>query len=265
MAKKAQGPRLLVLKQKKAFVEELGREVTTVKEHIFYVHDHSKDYHTQQGIISAVDLAKPAGTVVTSNRGKEFVLLDADFTDRFKHLRRLPQAIPLKDLGAIAAETGINAESIIVDGGAGSGLLACFLARLVKHVTTYELRMEHADVAEENFRTLGLKNVTLKRQSMYDGIGETGADLVTLDLPEPWKVIPHAAKAMKPGAWLVSYSPSVPQMQDFANALQEHGGFLHVKTVELIERLWEAEGRRVRPLTAPIGHSGFLTFARKLC
>jgi tRNA (adenine57-N1/adenine58-N1)-methyltransferase len=265
MAKKPAGPRLLVLKQKKAFVEELGREVTTVKEHVFYVHDPLKDYHTQQGIISAADLAQPAGTLVKSNRGKEFCLLDAGFTDRFKHLRRLPQAIPLKDLGLIAAETGLAPGHTAVDAGTGSGLLACFLARLAKHVTTYEVRSEHADVAEENFRTLGFGNITLKRRSVYDGIDETGVDLVTFDLPEPWKALPHAGKALKPGGWLVSYSPSVPQMQDFANALQAHGGFLHVKTVELIERLWEAEGRRVRPLTAPIGHSGFLTFARRLC
>jgi tRNA (adenine57-N1/adenine58-N1)-methyltransferase len=265
MAKKVPGPRLLVLKERKAFVPELGREVTTVKERIYFVADPSKDYHTQQGIITATDLAKPAGTLITSNRGKEFCLLEADFTDLFKHLRRLPQAVPLKDLGVIAAETGVSADTIAVDAGAGSGLLACFLARLCARVTTYEIRGEHADVAEENIKALGLKNITLKRTSVYDGIDEREVDLITFDLPEPWKAIPHAAKALKPGAWLVSYSPSVPQMQDFCNGLAAHGGFLHVKTIEIIERLWEAEGRRVRPLTAPIGHSGFITFARRLC
>ena len=118
--------------------------------------------------------------------------------------------------------------------------------------------------AEENIQKLNLKNITVKNKSLYDGIDEKEVDLITLDLPEPWKVIQHAAKALKIGGFLVSYSPSVPQVQDFVNELHKNEQLLYMKTVELIERLWEIEGRRVRPKSTGIGHSGFITFARKV-
>ena len=37
-----------------------------------------------------------------------------------------------------------------------------------------------------------------------------------------------------------------------------------MKTVEIIEREWHAEGRKVRPATKDFSHTGFLTFIRKL-
>ena len=40
--------------------------------------------------------------------------------------------------------------------------------------------------------------------------------------------------------------------------------FIHLKTIEIIEREWDVQGRKVRPKSQPIGHSGFLTFVRKI-
>ena len=39
-------------------------------------------------------------------------------------------------------------------------------------------------------------------------IAETGVDRVVLDLPEPWRVVPHAEVAMHPGGILVAYLPA---------------------------------------------------------
>ncbi|MBI4176564.1 MAG: hypothetical protein HY518_05140 [Candidatus Aenigmarchaeota archaeon] len=89
-------------------------------------------------------------------------------------------------------------------------------------------------------------------------------DAVTLDVPEPWKALPHAAAALKAGGFLVSYSPSVPQAADFVNAVLGDASFVHIKTFEIIEREWEISGRKVRPVTAAIGHSGFISIVRKL-
>ena len=164
----------------------------------------------------------------------------------------------------IIGETGINKDSIIVDGGLGSGALSSALAHVAKHVTSYEVREDCIKTAEANIKMLGLTNITVKMKSLYDGIDEKDVDLITLDVPEPWKVISHAAKALKTGGFLISYSPSVPQVQDFVNEVHKHDQLLYMKTVELIERLWEIEGRRVRPKSTGIGHSGFISFARKV-
>ncbi len=254
--------KLLIHKEKKEIVE--GKERITSKGKQYFVKDPNKPIGTLYGTIDAKELAKKSGSIVKTDKGKEFTLLDADFIDVYKRLRKLPQTIPLKDIGLIIAETGINKDSKIVDGGAGSGVLAAALARIAKQVTSYEIREEHLKVAQENLKLLELKNIKIKNKSLYDGIEEKNTDLITLDLPEPWKVIKHAKKALKTGGWLVSYSPSVPQIQDFVNELEKNEEFFYVKTVEIIERLWEIHGRKVRPKSTGIGHSGFITFARKI-
>jgi len=48
------------------------------------------------------------------------------------------------------------------------------------------------------------------------------------------------------------------------NALTEMPEFLHLSTVEVIERQWEVEKRKVRPRSKTIIHSGFLTVGRKI-
>ena len=71
------------------------------------------------------------------------------------------------------------------------------------------------------------------------------------------------SKSLKPGGFLVSYSPSVPQVADFVNAVRKRNDFIHTKTSEIIEREWEVEDRKVRPKSISIGHSGFMSIVRK--
>ncbi len=256
-------PKILIRKGKKEFIPELDREMTTVKAMQYFVEDLNKDFHTAHGVISKKDLQKN-GEIVKSSMGKEFIIFDANFSDKYKKLRKLPQTIPSKDIGLIIAETGVNKESKIVEAGLGSGALACALANISKEVTSYEIREDHIEVAQRNINDLELKNVTVKNKSIYDGIDEKNVDLIVFDLPEPWKAIEHASKALKIGGFLVSYSPTVPQVMDFVSELSKKDELIVVKTVEIVERLWEVEGRKVRPKSVSIGHSGFLTFVRKV-
>jgi len=39
---------------------------------------------------------------------------------------------------------------------------------------------------------------------------------------------------------------------------------LHIKTIEVMQRNWEVNKRKVRPKSIEIGHSGFITIARKI-
>lgn len=255
--------RLLILKEKKEYVPELERTVTTVKQRVYLVTNLARDFQTTYGVITKKDLQKPDGSSIKSGMGKEFVILTPGFVDLFKRLKKLPQTIPTKDLGFILAETGVGRKSICVDAGTGSGALASFLALHCKHVYTYDIREDHIQVAAENFKTLGIKNITQRTGDITKGIREKKADLLTLDLPEPWLALKHL-QALKIGGWIVSYSPTVPQVMDFVSACQKDERLLVVKTVELIERLWEVSERRVRPKSSPIGHSGFLTFVRRV-
>lgn len=227
----------------------------------FLVKDASKDFHTQFGFIKKADFKK---SKVKTNTGKELSLFDANFIDLYKRIKRSAQLIPLKDLGSIIAQTGINKSSVVVDAGAGSGGLGCFLAHLAKKVITYDIREDFIEVVEQNKKFLGLKNLIIKKKNIYEGIDEKNIDLITLDLPEPWKALDAAAKALKHGGFVMSYSPSIPQASDFVEAVQRHDAFIHLKAIEIIEREWEFEDRKIRPKSQPIGHSGFLSFARRV-
>jgi tRNA (adenine57-N1/adenine58-N1)-methyltransferase len=230
----------------------------------FYVKDLSQDYHTQFGFIKKEDLAKEEGSEVISNTGEKMRIIPAGFIDNYRKIKRAPQIIPAKDVAAIVAETGVNKECAVVDSGTGSGALACFLANYAKKVVSYEIREDFFKVALENAKMLKLQNLEIKNKSVYDGIDERTVDLITFDLPEPWLAVKSAEQALKIGGFLVSYSPTVPQIMDFDSEIRKHPCFQHIKTIEIIERQWEVDERKVRPKSQEIGHSGFLSFYRRI-
>jgi len=254
--------KILVIKGKKKFFEDLDKEVTLIKEKSFFIEDTKKPFSTKYGTISVKDLKK-TGTI-KSNTNKEFSIFNASFIDSYKRLKKLPQIIPLKDIGMILATTGVGPKSTVVEGGSGSGALAIMLARHVKSVVSYEVRDDHHEVAKENAKNLGLKNIDFKLGSMYDKIDEKDVDLICFDLPEPWEALATADVSLKIGGFIVSYSPTIPQTQDFVNNILEHPNFLHLKTIDIIEQEWQVDGRKVRPKSKQIIHSGFLSFARKV-
>jgi len=228
----------------------------------FLVKDLNNDFHTKHGYFKKEDFKK--NRKIKSNTKKEFTVFDPYFIDLYRKIKRDAQIIPLKDIGLIVAETGVNPTSKVVDAGSGSGALCCFLANIVKEVTTYEIRKDFIEIVKKNIDFLGLKNIKIKNKNIYEGISEKNIDLIVLDLPEPWKAINAAKKALKIGGFLVSYSPTIPQTQDFINQINNDKYFVHIKTSEIIEREWEVDGRKVRPKSQAIGHSGFISFVRRI-
>lgn len=238
--------------------------LTTKEGKSFYIKDTSKDFHCQFGLIKAKDLKKKDGSIIKTNTKKELTIYTPSFIDTYKKIKRAPQIITRKDAAMIIAETGVNKESKVVDSGAGSGALAIFLANICKEVITYEIREDFTKVVIANKEFLDLKNLKIKNKDIYKGIDEKNIDLITLDLPEPWKAIGPAKKALKTGGFLVSYSPTIPQVMDFVNGVTKEKGFIHIKTIELMLREWEIEDRKVRPKTTQTVHTGFLSFCRKI-
>lgn len=225
------------------------------------------DLHTKNGLIKKekIDNAKP-GDVLESNIGDKLLLSTVNLSDRYRKIKRGAQIIPLKDLGLIVAKTGIGKDSIVVDSGAGSGGSSCFFARFVKKVYSFDIREDFLKIAAFNAKKLGLNNVEYKLHSIYDGILiEKKADLIMLDVPEPWKAVMHAANKLKSGGFLVSYSPCIPQVMDFCLEVEKHDKeFLVVQTFEVMEKEWDVIGRKVRPRSVTIGHSGFITLVRRI-
>jgi len=227
----------------------------------YYIQDASKDYHCRDGMIPAAELKK---SLAKSSKGAEFAVYDPSFLDVYEKINRGPQIVSLKDIGSIIAHTGISKDSVVVDSGAGSGALCCFLAHIAKKVTSYELREDFFKIASSNKSLLNLKNLTIKHQDITLGIDEKNVDLITLDLPAPWLVVAHAVASLKQGGFLVNYSPTIPQVSDFVEKCLEHSELIHLMTVEITEREWDVDKRKLRPKTSIINHTGFISFMRKI-
>ena len=256
--------RIIIKKVRKEFIPELNREVIVGKGARFYISDTSRAFSSLHGTIQPCELAKADGSEIVSDNGKKFTIFSPSFVDEYKRLKRLPQAIPPKDIGVVIAETGVGPTSFCVDSGTGSGAMACFLAHVCGRVVTYDIEDEHLAVARENKERLRLGNLEIKKGDFTLGVEEKGADLVTLDLPAPWDAIGTSTACLKIGGFLVSYSPSMAQAMDMANALLGRDDFIIIKNVEVMEREWEIEARKVRPKNKSMIHSGFLTIARKI-
>jgi tRNA (adenine57-N1/adenine58-N1)-methyltransferase len=131
-------------------------------------------------------------------------------------------------------------------------------------VTGYEIREDFATRARRNVVAF-LGDEAASRQQIviadsYLGVPDSEFDKVALDIPEPWRVIAHLPPALRRGALLVAYTPSVTQVQRVHDALSE--GWTNVRTLEVLLRTWHVEGQAVRPDHRMVAHTAFLTSGR---
>ncbi len=222
-------------------------------------------YNTQFGQIDLKELKKKkVGEKIRTHTGQEFVVAEPSLLDLLeKKAKRLPQIVMPQDAAMILAYTGISPKSLIVDAGSGSGFLCIFLAYYcpLGKVVSYEINKKFAQIARENAKLVGLKNLTIKNKDILEGIDEKNVDLITLDMKNAEKNVENAYKALKVGGWLVVYSPYIEQVK-LVNERVESMPFVEVKTVECIKREWQV-GSFTRPKTLGLLHTGWLMFARK--
>ncbi|BDZ67268.1 tRNA (adenine-N1)-methyltransferase [Methanobacterium ferruginis] len=225
------------------------------------------DLHTDQGYIKKEEIENShSGDVLKTHLGREFRVLEANVNDYVELMDRRCSIILPKDLGVMAAYTGLGCGQRVVEAGTGAGATTIFLGNLVGetgHVYSYELREDFAQVAGENIKGFGLENVTLKCQDVEEGISEEKLDLVFLDLPKPWEMVEHARAALKSGGFLVAYTPYVDQVKLFTRILKKRD-FSDLKSLECLVREMEVKDKGVRPKTRMTGHTGYLTFGRKI-
>ena len=199
--------------------------------------------------------------------GRSFLVLNPSMRDTVGALRRQAQIIGPKDSASLVWNCDLKAGDLVVEVGAGSGALTLVLAQAVGpdgHVVTYDLRPDFLEVSRANVSDAGLaRQVEFKLGDARSGIAETGADAFVVDIPDPWAAVGAAAKALRPCGHFASYSPNVEQVNRTVATLRA-GMFVEVRTVEIIEREIEASESGTHPSFAPLGHTGYLTFARSV-
>lgn len=224
------------------------------------------EFHSHAGPVSHDELiGREEGTTVRSSRGARYDVYRPTLADFVLKMPRGAQVIYPKDLGAILLLADIFPGAKVFESGIGSGALSMTMLRAGAVITGYELREDFAARAQANVTSWigpsALDAYQIEVRSSYDGIDGNDFDRVVLDLPEPWQVVPHAATALTPGGILVAYTPSVTQVMQVRNALDDHG-FAMAQTIEVLHRGWHVEGQAVRPDHRMVAHTGFLTTAR---
>jgi tRNA (adenine57-N1/adenine58-N1)-methyltransferase catalytic subunit len=220
-------------------------------------------------------IGKPDGTVVQFSNGKLMVAVHPTLAEYTLKMPRGAQVIYPKDLAVIPMWADIYPGARVFEAGVGSGALTMALLRAVGDrgcVVSYEVREDFAATATKNIeRFMGkVPNHFLQIRDAYEGIeiGEGTSswmfDRVVLDLPEPWRVVPHAARALRSGGLYLSYVPTVPQVMQTVQALEQSRVFTMVQNFETLLRTWNIKGRSVRPDHRMVAHSGFITVARKV-
>ncbi len=226
------------------------------------------EFHTHSGPVRHDELiGQSEGIAVRSSRGGSYLAVRPTLAEVILKMPRGAQVIYPKDLGPILMLADVFPGARILEAGVGSGALSMTLLRAGANVVGYELREDFANRARANVVSfLGegvLDRYRVEIRDVYDGIDEHGLDRMVLDLPEPWRVVKHAETALRPGGILVAYLPTIGQVAQLREAMEDSGLGM-AETVEVLQRGWHIDGPSVRPDHRMVAHTGFLTAARLL-
>jgi tRNA (adenine57-N1/adenine58-N1)-methyltransferase len=224
------------------------------------------EFHTHAGVTPhSAMIGQPEGVTVRSNSGARFVVVRPTLADFVLNMPRGAQVIYPKDIGPLLVLADVFPGARVLEAGVGSGALSIALLRAGAELVGYELRADFAATARANVETfLGPEaGYRVEERDVYAGIDGTELDRVVLDLPEPWRVVKHAEGALRPGGILVAYLPTIGQVAQLRESLDE-SAFGLARTVEVLERSWHVRGQSVRPDHRMVAHTGFLSAARLL-
>ncbi len=227
-------------------------------------------FHSHKGFLEHDRLiGAEEGISLRTQTGAVFTAIRPRLADYALEMPRSTAIVYPKDVGIILVWADMYPGATVLESGLGSGALTLALLRAVGptgQVVVYESRRDFIAPALENIRNWGEPpaNLLIRECDIYDGIQDGDFDRIVLDLAEPWRVVPHALSALRMGGIAACYNPSIIQVQQTVAALEAAGGFGMIETLEVLYRPWHVKGMAVRPAHQMVGHTGFLTFARRL-
>jgi len=194
------------------------------------------------------------------------------------------------DISLIVFRLEIKPGDTVVESGTGSGSLSVNFARAIQptgHVYTFDFNANRVEAAREDFANLKISDViTVNRRDIcgtgfrtekefYEKGCQPGVNAIFLDLPDPVSPLDSCWKLLNENCKLCSFSPCIEQVQRTCVRLRELG-FVNIETVEVLSRHYNIRehehktpgGKPVMkvgstPFRDMMGHTGYLTFARK--
>ena len=224
-------------------------------------------YHCHLGRLSHDDvIGGNVGGWYRTDKCHTLLAVRPSLGDFVRQMPRGPQIIYPKDLGNIVNFADIFPGATVIEGGLGSGALTSALLRAVGNtgkVINYEIDEAVLPKAMRNIErvTPDPSNLEVKISDIYQGIDEREVDRVVLDVPEPWQAVAGIGDALVMGGIMLSFVPTILQVQKLVLALEDDGRFQMIESLETLLRTWHVTERSVRPDHRMIAHSGFLTTA----
>lgn len=199
--------------------------------------------------------------------GRKFMILTPSIFDKISAIQRKAQIILPKDGLFIIFYCDVKSGDLVVEGGAGSGALTILLANSVRpkgKVISYEKRDDFIRIAKKNVESAGLGDyVEFRRGDVTKVIDEKEVDAVVLDIPNPWDAVSNAFDGLKLGGHLACYSPTMNQVEKTVKEMRNFG-LEWIKTLETMQREMVVGERGMRPSFDALGHTGYVTFGRKV-
>jgi tRNA (adenine57-N1/adenine58-N1)-methyltransferase len=229
-----------------------------------------KTFHTHRGAVLHDDLiGKPEGSLVTSAGGTPYVAFRPLLADYALAMDRGAAVVYPKDAAQIIGLADVFPGARVVEAGAGSGALSCWLLRAIGEagsLTSFERRPDFASVAAANVqRYFGGPHPAWRLVvADLDPAGLTDRDRVVLDMLAPWEHVSAAAAMLIPGGLLCCYVATTTQLARTVEATRAQGNFAEPAAWETLQRGWHVDGLAVRPEHRMVGHTGFLITARRL-
>jgi tRNA (adenine57-N1/adenine58-N1)-methyltransferase catalytic subunit len=232
-------------------------------------------FHTHRGSVAHDDLiGQPEGSVVRATSGTPYIALRPLLADYTVSMSRGAAVVYPKDAAQIIGQADIFPGARVIEAGAGSGALSCWLLRAIGEtgcLVSYERRPDFADIARRNVESYFGGPHPAWRLVVGDLPGEPGGpgsdqgdlgddhclrdyDRVVLDLLAPWEHVGAAAGWLSPGGLICSYVATTTQLSRVVEELRAHGGFDEPMSWETLARNWHVEGLAVRPEHRMIGH-----------
>jgi tRNA (adenine57-N1/adenine58-N1)-methyltransferase catalytic subunit len=234
-----------------------------------------QSFHTHRGAIAHDELIGASeGSVVRASGGMQYVAFRPLLSDYTVSMSRGATVVYPKDAAQIVGFADIFLGARVLEAGAGSGALSCWLLRAIGPdglLVSYERREDFAAVARRNVeayfggsRPNWRLEVTGLPGDRDEPAGLASFDRVVLDLLAPWEHVAVAACALVSGGLICCYVATTTQLSRIVEALRAHGGFDEPTAWESLLRGWHVEGLAVRPEHRMIGHTGFIVTARRL-
>lgn len=224
--------------------------------------------HTHLGILDCSALiGREYGIKVKTTLNDELIIFRPVLEDMVMKFSRRTQVIYPKDLAMIVMKLGIHAGSRVFEAGTGSGAATAVLAYIVGpagQVYSYDLNPEFQTNARKNLERFGLGAVvTFRGVDAKLGIEEKRLDAALLDMGDPWELVGAVREALAPSGMLAAICPTMNQAERLVEVLHQEA-FAGIETLEIILRNIEARTGMTRPSMFMVGHTAYLTFARKL-